>query len=94
MAGRKPKPTALKKLEGNSGKRKLNTRRPYYERMDIVLVEFGQDYANCVIGDFRPAVVISRSHYNMYSPVMQVVPLTKKLKFIEGLKNIKHIMKC
>ena len=28
MAGRKPKPTALKKLEGNPGKRKLNTREP------------------------------------------------------------------
>ena len=28
MAGRKPKPTALKKLEGNSGKRKLNTKEP------------------------------------------------------------------
>ena len=24
MAGRKPKPTAIKKLEGNPGKRKLN----------------------------------------------------------------------
>ena len=28
MAGRKPKPTALKKLEGNPGKRKLNTAEP------------------------------------------------------------------
>ena len=27
-AGRKPKPTALKKLEGNLGKRKLNTKEP------------------------------------------------------------------
>ena len=26
MAGRKPKPTAVKKLEGNPGKRKLNTK--------------------------------------------------------------------
>lgn len=26
MAGRKPKPTALKKLEGNPGKRKMNTK--------------------------------------------------------------------
>lgn len=26
MAGRKPKPTAIKKLEGNLGKRKLNTK--------------------------------------------------------------------
>ena len=28
MAGRKPKPTALKKLEGNPEKRKLNTKEP------------------------------------------------------------------
>ena len=28
MAGRKPKPTAMKKLEGNPGKRKLNTKEP------------------------------------------------------------------
>ena len=26
MAGRKPKPTAVKKLEGNPGKRKLNSK--------------------------------------------------------------------
>lgn len=28
MTGRKPKPTAVKKLEGNPGKRKLNTKEP------------------------------------------------------------------
>ena len=28
MAGRKPKPTAIKKLEGNPGKRKLNKNEP------------------------------------------------------------------
>ena len=28
MAGRKPKPTAVKKLEGNPGKRKRNTKEP------------------------------------------------------------------
>ena len=28
MAGRKPKPAAMKKLEGNPGKRKLNTNEP------------------------------------------------------------------
>ncbi len=28
MAGRKPKPRAIKKLEGNPGKRKLNTKEP------------------------------------------------------------------
>lgn len=28
MARRKPKPTAVKKLEGNPGKRKMNTKKP------------------------------------------------------------------
>ena len=28
MAGRKPKPTKLKRLEGNPGKRKMNTKEP------------------------------------------------------------------
>jgi hypothetical protein len=28
MAGRKPRPTAVKKTEGNPGKRKLNTKEP------------------------------------------------------------------
>lgn len=28
MAGRKPKPTSLKKLEGNPGKRKMNAKEP------------------------------------------------------------------
>ena len=32
MAGRKPKPTAVKKLEGNPGKRKLNTKEPVPEK--------------------------------------------------------------
>ena len=30
MRGRKPKPTNLKKIEGNPGKRKLNTREPQH----------------------------------------------------------------
>ncbi len=32
MAGRKPKPTALKKLEGNPGKRKLNNYNNYIKK--------------------------------------------------------------
>ena len=32
MAGRKTKPTALKKLEGNPGKRKLNTKEQMPEK--------------------------------------------------------------
>lgn len=57
--------------------------KPYYERMDIVLVDLGEDFDSCVIGDFRPAIVISKTSYNKTSPVMQVLPLTKKLKAID-----------
>ena len=32
MVGRKPKPTAIKKLEGNPGKRKLNSKEPVPEK--------------------------------------------------------------
>lgn len=36
MKGRKPKPTALKRLQGNSGKRKLNDNEPVFgEIVDI-----------------------------------------------------------
>ena len=56
---------------------------PYYERMDIVLADFGEEYENCVVGDFRPAVVISKTSYNTFSPVMQVIPLTKQLKSVD-----------
>ena len=54
-----------------------------YERMDIVLVDFGLDFERSTIGDFRPAIVISNTEYNRHSPVMQVLPLTKKLKYVD-----------
>ena len=38
MAGRKPKPTAVKKLEGNPGKRKLNTKEPIPAKADRAAV--------------------------------------------------------
>ena len=43
MAGRKPKPTALKKLEGNPGKRKLNMKEPVPAKgMPVVVCESGR----------------------------------------------------
>lgn len=57
--------------------------RASYERMDIVLVDFGLDFERSTIGDFRPAIVISNTEYNRHSPVMQVLPLTKKLKYVD-----------
>ena len=40
------------------GKSLAAMRKPFYERMDIVLVDFGDGYGKCVVGNFRPAVVI------------------------------------
>ncbi len=39
MAGRKPKPTAVKKLEGNPGKRKLNKKEPVPAKENTVKVK-------------------------------------------------------
>ena len=55
----------------------------YYKRMDIVLVDFGGDHEDSRIGDYRPAIVISNNRYNYHSPVMQVLPMTKKLKLLD-----------
>ncbi len=41
MAGRKPKPTAVKKLEGNPGKRKLNTNEPIPAKRILVITVAG-----------------------------------------------------
>lgn len=71
-------------LDGSNEKFEQDSmRRPYYERLDIILVDFGLDYESSVIGDFRPAIVISNTEYNRHSPVMQVLPLTKKLKSVD-----------
>ena len=55
----------------------------WYERMDIVLADFGSDYDSSLIGDFRPAIIVSSTEYNRHSPVMTVLPLTRKLKGVD-----------
>ena len=54
------------------------------KRWDIVMAEFGQDYdeTNLMQG-YRPAIVFSRDRYNLFSPVIFLVPLTKQLKGID-----------
>ena len=37
MSGRKPKPTAMKELEGNPGKRKLNKKEPIPEIVIFIM---------------------------------------------------------
>lgn len=57
--------------------------RPFYEKWDIVVVEFGQEYDCCLIRDYRPAIVYSDTEYNRHSPIMHVIPLTKRLKGVD-----------
>lgn len=45
MAGRKPKPTVAKKLEGNPGKRKLNSKEPAPAKGMAAFVAGCQSYA-------------------------------------------------
>ena len=61
----------------------LSLSRPSYEKWDIVMVEFGQEYDCCLIRGYRPAIVYSDSEYNEHSPIMQVIPLTRKLKGVD-----------
>lgn len=57
--------------------------RPSYDKWDIVMVEFGQEYDCCLIRGYRPAIVYSDTEYNEHSPIMQVIPLTRKLKGVD-----------
>ena len=54
MAGRKPKPTAVKKLEGNPGKRKLNTKEPNPGKGMPDCLAGSEDRMDPVIGKTEP----------------------------------------
>jgi mRNA-degrading endonuclease toxin of MazEF toxin-antitoxin module len=72
--------------QGEASRRRSHTRSmqcPSYNKWDIVMAEFGQDYDCCLIRGYRPAIVYSGSEYNEHSPIMQVIPLTRKLKGVD-----------
>jgi mRNA-degrading endonuclease toxin of MazEF toxin-antitoxin module len=56
---------------------------PSYKKWDIVMVEFGQAFDCCLIRGYRPAIVYSGNEYNENSPIMQVIPLTRKMKGVD-----------
>lgn len=59
-----------------------------FDCMDIVLADFGEIQEDCLIHKIRPAIVISTSRYNMNSPVMQVIPMSKKFKNMDSYYHI------
>lgn len=62
---------------------------PYYNRMDVVVVDFGDIKGDCLLRKRRPATVLSRTDYNEHSPIMQVAPMTKSRK---GLHKKYHVL--
>ncbi|NMC58611.1 MAG: type II toxin-antitoxin system PemK/MazF family toxin [Candidatus Methanofastidiosa archaeon] len=56
---------------------------PYYNRYDIVLADFGNDYEHCLTCEIRPAIVISPTEYCARSPILLTIPMTKHFKFID-----------
>ena len=62
---------------------------PYYDRMDVVVVDFGDIKGDCLLRKRRPAIVLSRTDYNEHSPILQVAPMTKSTK---GLHKKYHVL--
>lgn len=59
-----------------------------YDYMDVVLADFGEIKDDCLVHKVRPAIVISSTEYNANSPVMQVIPMTKKMKNIDASYHV------
>lgn len=78
--------TEMKGTENSSSEEAL--KEPYYNRMDVVVVDFGDIKGDCLLRKCRLAVVLSRTDYNEHSPIMQVAPMTKSRK---GLNKKYHV---
>ena len=58
------------------------------ERGAIYLVDFGEDKSCCLTAGIRPAVCISGDLYNEGSPILRVVPMTKRFKYIDAKYHV------
>jgi mRNA-degrading endonuclease toxin of MazEF toxin-antitoxin module len=63
--------------------RKRAMAKPSYNKWDIVMAEFGQEYDCCLIRDYRPAIVYSSDDYNEKSPIVHLIPLTRSFKGVD-----------
>ena len=77
----------MTEIENSSSEEALKA--PYYNRMDVVVVDFGDIKGDCLLRKRRPAIVLSRTDYNEHSPIMQVAPMTKSRK---GLHKKYHVL--
>lgn len=79
--------TEMTEIENSSSEEALKA--PYYNRMDVVVVDLGDIKGDCLLRKRRPAIVLSRTEYNEHSPIMQVAPMTKSRK---GLHKRYHVL--
>lgn len=79
----------FEQLETDNRSAENALKAPYYNRMDVVVVDFGDIRGDCLLRKRRPAIVLSRTDYNEHSPIMQVAPMTKSRK---GLHKKYHVL--
>jgi len=58
------------------------------KRGDIVLLDFGNDISHCKIIGSRPAIVLSGTEFNMTSPIITVIPMTKNFRMIDNPEHV------
>lgn len=61
---------------------------PSYKSGDIVLVDLSAIKDDCRVSKVRVAIVKSRSEYNSAAPVMQIIPMSKKLKKMDASYHV------
>ncbi len=58
------------------------------EQGAIYLVDLGEDRSCCLTAGVRPAICISGDAYNEGSPILRVVPMTKRFKYIDAKYHV------
>ena len=79
----------FEQLETDNRSAENALKAPFYNRMDVIVVDFGEIKGDCLLRKRRPAIVLSRTDYNEHSPIMQVAPMTKSRK---GLHKKYHVL--
>lgn len=57
--------------------------KPFRAQFDILIVSFTEDYEHCYTGGVRPAICISSTELNRYSPLLTVIPMTKSMQYVD-----------
>lgn len=73
-----------KTIDNNDDAVTVAMSRPSYKKGDIVLVDLGFIQDDCIVRKVRPAIIQSCTQYNSVSPIMQIIPMSKKFKNMDS----------